>query len=430
MKRILDKQRLLRVNFLAILICTAALCLGCGGPTTRGPGPSGGGGENAQSANNDGSSSAKAMTARLNATPPTTPWIDTVGLDQSKDTLSFVTANAELWQWSLSKGTLSIKGRVGEARESFEMRPNGNLIVAVGGDAPRIIEADTQKELMRFAAWERAGLVRWSVNGSRFALGRSDGGIAIWDVAEQLQGFTEGERLEDFLKRQEPAFQVDLPGNPTALSIAPDGRFVVGLNDNMNKGTIFVWNPDTGNELVFIGRTKADIKHLSVSDDSKFVATLNKGDGSLRVASLDRQPKGFLRWSVELKARAVDWSPLGHLLLHDKSGETRAIDPANGETVWKNADANFERCWSAKKQLICSDSRSLALLDAATGERLVTAAAWGGMFLLFTPDGHFSGDAKPETWLEVTEGGETIHFDTDTWRSLRSPSAIVSASGR
>jgi hypothetical protein len=333
----------------------------------------------------------------LKGASPTADWVEDITATADGKSLHIITRDGALWRWTPTEGVAERVVVIGEEREKTSMRPGGLLALAIGGDAPRVFDAGASKELMRFASWKGTREAVWSPSGGHFILVNQDGTLAMWDVKEQLTGFKEGEKLEDFLNRQEPKHQIEMDSKIRHVALTADGRMAVAVDDGSKKGTLYVGDIAKLDQLTFLGRTNVDIANISLSPDAQYLAVANQ-DQTLRVVSTSKQ--GFLPWIPDIKTSRVAWTPRNDLAVIDDKGQVKVFDRGDGRALW-TAVGPFSQCVPAKNWFACTDGRSIQLFNPENGRDYVRLATWGELYLIYTSSGHYAGTAKAADWLSA-----------------------------
>jgi len=212
---------------------------------------------------------------QLSARPPKQPWITSALWTRKQQSLYFTTVTGEHWHLTLDKGTLVRENTLGKSGESLYLGREGRLALALGG-IPRMLDTTSGNELMRFSNWKGAELVEWDEAGTHFVLGRSNGEMAMWEL-DQMSGLKEGERLEDYLRRQEPIVEMAVLGQPTAMALTQEGQVVIAMDRQGKRGDLFVIDmAKKSSELKFFGRAKDTVSELKVSLSGQYVAALSQ----------------------------------------------------------------------------------------------------------------------------------------------------------
>ncbi len=182
-----------------------------------------------------------------------------------------------LWDAATGKELRRFEGhRYGASAVAFS--PNGRMIASGGlgslDGTVRIWDAGTGHELHKLSGHQdRIRSVAFSPDGRRLASGsgQRDGDtshsrethyIRLWDVAT-------GKEVRKFLPRE----QADV----SSLAFSPDGKILASVGRNswkQNTPTVYLWNPETGQELSRFGGTdKAGYaKSVAFSPDGKTLA--------------------------------------------------------------------------------------------------------------------------------------------------------------
>jgi WD40 repeat protein len=412
------------LSLLLLLLCA---CLWACGPTISDPNnPTQG---SAGGTNPDGSPAEAPLAGpitdiKLKAGSLTPDWVEDVTASQDGKHIHLITRDGGFWRWIPAEGKVERLRTLGDEREQTSLRPGGTLALAIHGDAPRLFDANTGREIMRFASWTGAREAIWSPAGKHFILANQDGTLALWNVEEQLSGYREGEKLEDFLNRQEPKYQIEMDGQIRRVALTPDGRMAVAVDEGGKKGSLYIGdlaklNAGDASAMKFLGRTNGDVTALALSSDARTLLAINQ-DRSARAVATDKQ--GFAPWADGAQAVNATWTPTGGLVvLVTPSGSLRAFDPKLGRVVWETPGA-FTRCFAAAPWFVCTDGRALSLLSAGGGAPVVSLATWGDQHLLYTQGGQFWGSAPPAEWLAASASGKPV--TAGQWEALRDLAAV------
>jgi WD40 repeat protein len=361
---------------------------------------------------------------KLKGASPTADWIEDVTTSPDGKQLHIITNDGGLWRWNLAEGKVERLRTIGDAREQTSMRPGGTLALSILGDAPRLFDATTGTEIMRFAAWKGSREAFWSPSGKHFILVNTDGTIALWNVEEQLSGYREGENLEDFLNRQEPKYQIEMDGQIRHVILTGDGHIAVAVDEGGKRGILYSGDlskisAGDANAMKFLGRTNGDVTSLSLSPDAQSLVAINQDHGLNAVST---QKQGFAPWTKGVEAVHTAWTPTKDLLVVvTPTGSLRAFDTKLGRAMWE-VPGSFQRCFNASPWFACTDGRSLSIISPEGSVPLVSLATWNDLHLLYTPDGHHWGTANVADWLSGQNNGKPVA--ADQWGSLLGLSAV------
>ncbi len=409
-----DKNFLRRMGMAWVALLGAALVApGCGATVPHDTA------ESAVEATREGARRLdKGAEVRLVAAPAKDGWIVSMTAGQGQD-VHFATADGGLWHVDPGTAALTRRGAIPN-EERLMLVPHSHWVIAMNAP-PRVLALDGGIELLRFNAWAHPDLALVSPGGKHFVLARG-AELGFWDLTLQAEPIRAGERMQDFLARQEALQTLALPATPSALAIGESGLLAVALDDAQHRGLIWVWEPALGADLRFIGRVNRTVTEIVLAPGDNLLAATD-GSGAFWVAQTAR--KGLLDWSEGVEAVDVGWTPSGNLLIHQANGLTRALIPETGDELWQRRDERGLRaCTPVLRNLLCTDGRELLFVSAWDGQIMARAFAQGEQGVLYASEGAHNG-AAPAEWFVVSDAAGSAAPSPDAWAQMAAPEALV-----
>ncbi|HEY7309480.1 MAG TPA: sigma-70 family RNA polymerase sigma factor [Gemmataceae bacterium] len=175
---------------------------------------------------------------------PTDGWL--YGFDLAPDGTTLILPTGQLWNVATGKQSGAVPNYRG-LQYRLVFSPDGKRVATSGGEAARILDVATGKEICRFTGHEamkddrRGGngivvdCVAFGPEGRRAASGGAEGMAFIWDAAT-------GKRLRRLQGHENPII---------GIAFSPDGRMVATANGSMwnhKEQTVRLWEVATGKE--------------------------------------------------------------------------------------------------------------------------------------------------------------------------------------
>jgi WD40 repeat protein len=272
------------------------------------------------------------------------------------------------------------RGNSGEVRK-FEgtrgwvyrvvLTPDGKQAVSCGGDAIRVWDLATGKQVRTFGDGQSGWALAVSRDGRRLLCSGPDRVVRLWDLAS-------GKEL-----RQLPGHTNEVWG---AAFLADDKQAVTGGFDN----TLRVWDLDSGKELRRFEGVNDQVRCLTVSPDGKYVTAGH------------------------------------HLVNNNSTGTIRLWDVATGKEVRAFKGHTGWVTWvvfspDGKQLLSSSFDKTIRLWDVGTGKELkrFDDQEAGVDGIAFTPDGKrfvsvgMEGDPTVRLW-DLASGKELCRLEGHT----------------
>jgi WD40 repeat protein len=262
--------------------------------------------------------------------------------------------------------------------------------------------------------------------GGRFAFGRADGTVSVWDLAARQELFRhDGHDLR-----------------VTALAAAPDGK---GFASTSADGTVRLWDWDSGAPTVTLRPGLGALHGLAWSRDGRQLALtgergvcIRDGEGAPRLLAEHVLRTGAVAFGPDVVAvsaaggRVELRDPLSGRVLHDLRGHTAAVSALafapDGRVLASAAPDATVRLWDpatgealvvlpaprAVGTVLAFDPGGRHLLTDAAGSTLVLdvrakrAVAWLASIGLDSPSGRFTADGT--ALLLGTSGGAVRTF--------------------
>lgn len=180
-----------------------------------------------------------------------------------------------LFRWEVGTGRALAEQRMvppdrsgGKELNRVALSQNLRFAALSGHEMPvSVLDCDSGKILRAFEGGSGSGPLALSADGSKVAASPKRGGIEVWEAAA-------GARL----------LQAKIPNDAYALAFSPDGKRVAvgtGLQTSAwlpeGKGTVHVFDLDTGKEFLKIEKRDDDIHALAFSPDGQLLATGAEG---------------------------------------------------------------------------------------------------------------------------------------------------------
>ncbi|MCB0202238.1 MAG: PD40 domain-containing protein, partial [Anaerolineae bacterium] len=284
----------------------------------------------------------------------------------SPDGTRIVTASDEVARvWDAATGDELLTLQPADAMYGAGWSPDGEHIWINGDGFASLWDAETGEQLYSLdghTSW--LGMLSWSPDGDRILTTGQDTTARIWDAKT-------GEELALFSGHDAPTYSCLSQCTPETSAWSPDGKRVVTMDQ---AGKVFIWDPETGEELLELSGHTAWVDSAVWSPDGRYIATASD-DGTAKVwdANTGEELSSYI--GTEGMDAYASWSPAGDRvsILFGLEGSVVVWDATNGEEI-----ANFREHagrvdwadWSADGSEILSGGQDgiLRVWDSETGE--------------------------------------------------------------
>ncbi|MFC2160146.1 WD40 repeat domain-containing protein [Acidobacteriota bacterium] len=270
-------------------------------------------------------------------------------------------------------------------------------------------------DLSRYAG--QTGTIQLTVNAG----GNSNGDSAAWTEAKLISGEFEESKPEDQIQ-----FLKTLAGHQNrvyGVNFSPNNKYLVSAGgDNFAK----VWEVETGNQILNLGRHASHVFQANFSPDSRYVAT-----AGANYARIWEVPSG-----TELRAvgdhsdrvNAVNFNPGGNrLLTASADGTVKVWDWRNRKellSIEVTDKAVFYACFSPNGRFIAAGGTDglVGLWDANSGQQIRRFRGHSRAipFLSFSKDGNrlitSSVDNSAKIW-NVGNGNNILTLNGHTFKA-------------
>jgi len=164
--------------------------------------------------------------------------------------------------WDVSTGREIARMTHSTGVWSATFSPDENLVVSITDTTARVWDAFTGREVAHMTHDGYAYRAVFSPDGKYIASGGYDGTVRIWEA-------TTGKEVTRM------AFENHL----VFIAYSPDGKYILTEGGGNVVPLVQVWETRTGKE---IARTRGDVRSMTFSPDSRFIASANF-DGTARV---------------------------------------------------------------------------------------------------------------------------------------------------
>jgi len=158
----------------------------------------------------------------------------------------------------------------------------------------------------------------WTPDGSKLAVGSTDGRIRVWRFADRL--------LESTFPDDKKDGHTDSIGS---LAFSPDGKFIGSCG---NDGVVVIWDFSATKPIARSAAAGCYLEDLTFSPGGEYVGAVG-ADGYLRVWSAPSMEPWFAVKSSDKHLWAMSWKG-ENLFLAGTDGRVTAIDTR--DSVWKN----------------------------------------------------------------------------------------------
>ena len=285
----------------------------------------------------------------------------------SPDGARIVTAtDKEARIWDAETGALLFVLQPDSSMYGAGWSPDGSRAWINGNGFASLWDAMTGEYLFTLSSHEGwLSMLSWSPDGKRILSTGQDTTARIWDA-------TTGEELVLFSGHGAASSSCVSHCTPETSAWSPNGERVVTMDE---AGEVFIWDPETGEELLELSGHTAWVDSAIWSPDGQLIAT-SSDDNTSRIwdATTGQELRSYVGDGGEAYAR---WSPQGDrvLLIYSMNDLLVVWDASNGEEI-----VNFRghenkvlwADWSADGSRIVSggqDGKAL-IWDSATGEVL------------------------------------------------------------
>jgi WD40 repeat protein len=244
-----------------------------------------------------------------------------------------------------------------------------------------------------FAGWLRL----WDVTGGREVGTIPWPAVNTWRLAFSPDGRTlactpkEAVQLWDFVGQNASKGEKRFPRHATALALAPvSATLALGKGE----GTIILWQPATGRELVLRRGHMHCVLDIAFSPDGNALAS-GSYDRSVRLWDVAAGKELATLWGHTAAVQTVAFSPDGHLVASGSEDRTVRLweFPSGMErgTLRGHSDLVSSLAFSPDGRLLATAGRdpTVLLWDVATGKPRGSAPGHEGgvRSVAFTPDG-------------------------------------------
>jgi WD40 repeat protein/tetratricopeptide (TPR) repeat protein len=171
--------------------------------------------------------------------------------------------------WDAATGAALFDLRFGPAPEyvlvlRVRFSPDGRRLALACADGVRVVELDGRREVFTRDAgpgdspWD----VSWGQGDKLLAVGRMDGRVEVWRLAD-------GVRLWSWSR--------SLQGLPCRVSFSPDGSRLAGAG---GAGEVIVWDTATGQEVLNLPAGASSLREVQFSPDGRWLAVLGGHRGA------------------------------------------------------------------------------------------------------------------------------------------------------
>ena len=300
-------------------------------------------------------------------------------------TFELMTADSVLWKLEPAKDQATIIRKFENPPSDYRLMPISNFILFVK-DAAMLQFSDSGKSVFKLQGMAHTPLFA-SADGQQIAILETSTLIHFWNVKEKFEGIAGSDRVQDYINRQLPSYNLTMPNDIVALDIGSERRTVVAINDTESnrKGVLYFYNPNVSNvDLKNLGRTNNDLKVLKMSPSTAFVAVIDEVN-ALKMAKSDVQ--GFLPWTqAYTDTRWIVWN--GASLIFQNGNKILSVSPEDGKIGWEaETSESYTSCVHNGDILLCSANQMLDVVSAKDGTLRKRVAMSGEKFGIITPDG-------------------------------------------
>jgi WD40 repeat protein/serine/threonine protein kinase/tetratricopeptide (TPR) repeat protein len=265
----------------------------------------------------------------------------------------------KVWDVSRDKPELTLTGSEGAVVTGIAWSPDGRQLASADGSKVRVWDAHTGTEARtlvgtRLPRHSMAGVggLAWSPDGRWLASEHPDGTLKVWEpsTGQELLG------LDMAVKLWRPAW-------------SPDGKWLVAGGMGMG-GTIYIWDTATWQPCLPLPGHVTTIQALAWSPDSQQVASAGDRDKTVKIWDLaKREVISTLRGHTGM-VHAIGWSPDGRRLA--TAGDDSFVkiwDPTTGQVLLDLHEQARAVVWSPDgRRLVCgTEGGTLNTYDASAG---------------------------------------------------------------
>jgi WD40 repeat protein len=286
--------------------------------------------------------------------------------------------------------------------EAVQFTRDGKELVTAGGIVGQPVE---------IRLWDTAGLRpksvlaspsgsltcgRFNPDGTLFATGTTTGAVVVWEVAKAMNGDASAKKLFKGHKQ--------LVRN---LAWSMDGTRVVTSGED---GTVRVWDPVKGEEVLHIAAHNSPIYGVAVSPDGTMIATAagdwkNKAKGEVRVWDAVKGTELFRLPTHEFSAWGVAFTSDGKLVTaHQEEAAVRVFDVATRKEL-----KTLTSPTAARGLALSPDGKWLGITAQTTGlVKVWELGTWREAHEVSAHPGKvvFTIDFAPDKQTVLTAGGD------------------------